>query len=152
MFWIGLILTIVLWVLKIRAALVISIFVTTVLALIAGVTSIPTTFSVVPSFTTLGQFNLTEVFSVLPLVTAITVIYTIMLTDFFDTMGTVTGVAAEAGLARRGRVRPGRRPRADRRLARRGVRRRRGRQLQHHLHRVRGRRRRGRQDRASRRS
>ncbi len=98
-FWIGLILTIVLWVLKIRAALVISILVTTVLALIAGVTTIPTTFSVVPSFTTLGQFNLTEVFSVLPLVTAITVIYTIMLTDFFDTMGTVTGVAAEAGLA-----------------------------------------------------
>ena len=38
-------------------------------------------------------------FSVLPLVTAITVIFTIMLTDFFDTMGTVTGVAAEAGLA-----------------------------------------------------
>jgi AGZA family xanthine/uracil permease-like MFS transporter len=40
------------------------------------------------------------VFSVLPILTAITVIYTIMLTDFFDTMGTVTGVAAEAGLAR----------------------------------------------------
>ena len=37
-FWIGLILTIVLWVLKIRAALVISILVTTVIALIAGVT------------------------------------------------------------------------------------------------------------------
>jgi adenine/guanine/hypoxanthine permease len=99
-FWIGLILTIVLWVLKIRAALVISILVTTILALVAGVTTIPTTFSVVPSFTTLGQFNLMEVFNVLPLVTAITVIYTIMLTDFFDTMGTVTGVAAEAGLAR----------------------------------------------------
>ena len=98
-FWIGLILTIVLWVLKIRAALVISILVTTILALVAGVTTIPTTFSVVPSFTTLGQFNLMEVFNVLPLVTAITVIYTIMLTDFFDTMGTVTGVAAEAGLA-----------------------------------------------------
>jgi AGZA family xanthine/uracil permease-like MFS transporter len=99
-FWIGLILTIVLWVLKIRAALVISILVTTVLALIAGVTSIPANFSVTPSFTTLGQFDLTQVFNVLPLVTAITVIYTIMLTDFFDTMGTVTGVAAEAGLAR----------------------------------------------------
>jgi AGZA family xanthine/uracil permease-like MFS transporter len=28
------------------------------------------------------------------------VIFAIMLTDFFDTMGTVTGVAAEAGLAR----------------------------------------------------
>ena len=98
-FWIGLILTIVLWALKIRAALIISILITTVLALIAGVTSIPSNFSVTPSFTTLGQFDLTQVFSVLPLLTAITVIYTIMLTDFFDTMGTATGVAAEAGLA-----------------------------------------------------
>ena len=99
-FWIGLILTIVLWVLKIRAALVISILVTTVLALIAGVTKIPADFVLTPSFTTLGQFDLTQVFSVLPLLTAITVIYTIMLTDFFDTMGTATGVAAEAGLAK----------------------------------------------------
>ena len=100
MFWIGLILTIVLWVLKIRAALIISILVTTVLALIAGVTKIPSDFAITPSFTTLGQFDLTQVFSVLPLLTAITVIYTIMLTDFFDTMGTATGVAAEAGLAK----------------------------------------------------
>ena len=98
-FWIGLILTIVLWVLRVRAALVISILVTTVIALVAGVTSIPAEFVLTPSFTTLGQFDLTQVFSVLPLLTAITVIYTIMLTDFFDTMGTVTGVAAEAGLA-----------------------------------------------------
>ena len=100
MFWIGLILTIVLWVLKIRAALVISILVTTVLALLLGVTKIPANFVLTPSFTTLGQFDLTQVFSVLPLLTAVTVIYTIMLTDFFDTMGTVTGVAAEAGLAK----------------------------------------------------
>ena len=99
-FWIGLILTIVLWVLKIRAALVISILVTTVLALILGVTKIPANFVLTPSFTTLGQFDLTQVFSVLPLLTAVTVIYTIMLTDFFDTMGTATGVAAEAGLAK----------------------------------------------------
>ena len=40
-----------------------------------------------------------------------------MLTDFFDTMGTVTGVAAEAGLARRGRHGAGRRARPARRLA-----------------------------------
>jgi AGZA family xanthine/uracil permease-like MFS transporter len=99
-FWIGLILTIVLWVLKIRGALVISILAMTLVSLAAGVTSIPANFAITPSFTTLGQFDLTQVFSVLPLVTAITVIYTIMLTDFFDTMGTVTGVAAEAGLAK----------------------------------------------------
>jgi AGZA family xanthine/uracil permease-like MFS transporter len=98
-FWLGLIITIVLWVRKIRAALVISILVTTLIALAAGVTSIPAEFVLTPSFSTLGQFDMTEVFSVLPVLTAITVIYTIMLTDFFDTMGTVTGVAAEAGLA-----------------------------------------------------
>jgi adenine/guanine/hypoxanthine permease len=99
-FWIGLILTIVLWVRKVKAALVISILVTTLLAIVVGVQTLPTTWTLTPTFTTLGQFNLTEVFSVLPLVTALTVIYVIMLTDFFDTMGTVTGVAAEAGLAR----------------------------------------------------
>ncbi len=66
---------------------------------LAGVTTIPKDLVLTPSFTTLGQFDLTQVFNVLPLLTAITVIYTIMLTDFFDTMGTVTGVAAEAGLA-----------------------------------------------------
>jgi AGZA family xanthine/uracil permease-like MFS transporter len=99
-FWIGLVLTVVLWTLRVRAALVISILATTVIALIAGVTKVPDTFALTPSFTTLGQFDMTQVFSVLPILTAITVIYTIMLTDFFDTMGTVTGVAAEAGLAR----------------------------------------------------
>jgi len=41
-----------------------------------------------------------NVFSTLPLLVAILVIFAIMLTDFFDTMGTVTGVAAEAGLTR----------------------------------------------------
>jgi AGZA family xanthine/uracil permease-like MFS transporter len=33
-------------------------------------------------------------------VTAILTVFAIMLSDFFDTMGTVTGIAAEAGLAR----------------------------------------------------
>ena len=37
--------------------------------------------------------------AMLPVVTALLTIFAIMLTDFFDTMGTVTGVAAEAGLA-----------------------------------------------------
>ena len=31
--------------------------------------------------------------------TAVLTIFAIMLSDFFDTMGTVTGIAAEAGLA-----------------------------------------------------
>ena len=98
-FWIGLILTVALWVRKIRAALVISILVTTVIALIAGVTSIPKDFVLTPSFTTLGHVDPADVFKKLPLLTAVLIVFTIMLTDFFDTMGTVTGVASEAGLA-----------------------------------------------------
>jgi AGZA family xanthine/uracil permease-like MFS transporter len=98
----GLLITIVLYVLMVKAALVISILATTVLALLVGVTSIPAGNDLIatPRFDTLGRFDVTEVFSVLPLVTALLVIFAILLTDFFDTMGTVTGVAHEAGLAR----------------------------------------------------
>jgi AGZA family xanthine/uracil permease-like MFS transporter len=98
-FWIGLILTVILWVLKIRAALVISILVTTVIALAMGVTSIPTSFVLTPSFSTLGAVDPFEVFVKLAPLAAILTVFSIMLTDFFDTMGTVTGVASEAGLA-----------------------------------------------------
>jgi AGZA family xanthine/uracil permease-like MFS transporter len=98
----GLLITIVLYVMRIKAALVISILVTTVLALIVGVATIPPSADLIatPKFDTLGQFDIGQVFSALPLVSALLVIFAIMLTDFFDTMGTVTGVAAEAGLAR----------------------------------------------------
>ena len=70
-----------------------------------------------------------------------------MLTDFFDTMGTVTGVAAEAGLANEDGSVPGvgRVLLVDSVAA--GVGGARGRQLEHDLHRVRGGRRRGRPDR-----
>jgi AGZA family xanthine/uracil permease-like MFS transporter len=98
-FLFGLAITIVLWARKIKAALVISILGTTLVALAAGVTKIPATLTLTPNFSTLGAFDLTNVFTVLPVLTAILVIFAIMLTDFFDTMGTVTGVAAEAGLA-----------------------------------------------------
>jgi AGZA family xanthine/uracil permease-like MFS transporter len=99
-FLFGLALTIVLWARKIKAALVISILGTTLVALAANVTRIPTNLTLTPNFSTLGAFDLTNVFTVLPVLTAVLIIFAIMLTDFFDTMGTVTGVAAEAGLAR----------------------------------------------------
>jgi len=98
-FWIGLILTVALWVLRIRAALVISILVTTVIALAVGVTKIPDGLVLTPSFSTLGKFDVTNVWTVLGPIAAALTVFTIMLTDFFDTMGTVTGIAAEAGLA-----------------------------------------------------
>jgi AGZA family xanthine/uracil permease-like MFS transporter len=98
-FLFGLALTIFLWVRKIKAALVISILVTTVVAILAGVQKLPDTFTATPSFGTLGQFDIGNVFSTLAPLTALLAIFAIMLTDFFDTMGTVTGVAAEAGLS-----------------------------------------------------
>jgi len=98
-FLLGLLITLSLYVLKVRAAIIISILVTTVVALAAGVTKVPDTFTVTPSFSTLGNFDLTNVFSKLGLITALLTIFAIMLSDFFDTMGTVTGVAEEAGLA-----------------------------------------------------
>ena len=99
LFLAGLLFTIVLWVLKVRGALIISILVITIVALIVGVASVPKEFSATPSFATLGQFDVTNVWTVLGPVAAALTIFAIMLTDFFDTMGTVTGVASEAGLA-----------------------------------------------------
>ena len=99
-FLLGLLLTIVLYVLKIRAALIISIVVTSIVSFIAGITHVPSPLTLTPAFGTLFQFDLGNVFAKLPVITALLTIFAIMLSDFFDTMGTVTGVAAEAGLAR----------------------------------------------------
>ncbi|MGH2446498.1 MAG: NCS2 family permease [Candidatus Limnocylindria bacterium] len=93
----GLGLTIVLFVLKVPAALLISILVMSVIALITGVTSVPSDLSLVPDFATLGQFDLTNVWS-LGALAAILTIFAIMLTDFFDTMGTATAITEQAGL------------------------------------------------------
>ena len=101
-FLIGLAITIILFVLKIRAALIISILVTTIIALLLGVATIPAKLALTPSFSTLGLGleDPFQAFAKLGALTALLTIFAIMLSDFFDTMGTVTGIAAEAGLAR----------------------------------------------------
>jgi adenine/guanine/hypoxanthine permease len=100
-FLLGLAITIALFAMKIRAALIISIAITTIVALIVGVASVPSSFTISPSFSTigLGIQDPFQVFTKLGFLTAILTIFAIMLSDFFDTMGTVTGIAAEAGLA-----------------------------------------------------
>jgi adenine/guanine/hypoxanthine permease len=106
----GLLLTFALWALKVRGALIISIALTTVLALITGVQTIPTEFVWTPSFETLGLGlqDLPGIFTIeAGVLAAVLAIFTIMLSDFFDTMGTVTGVAAEAGLAEEDGTVPG---------------------------------------------
>jgi len=106
-FLIGLVITFALYALKIRAALVISILVTTAIAIVTGVAPLPQSLTATPDFSTLGQFSVTEVFTKLPLIVALLTVFAIMLTDFFDTMGTVTGIAAEAGLAEKDGSVPG---------------------------------------------
>jgi adenine/guanine/hypoxanthine permease len=100
-FLIGLVVTAALWARKVKGALIISIALTTILAIVLGVQKFPDTFSVTPKFDTLGLGlqDLGGIFSIpTGVLGAVLAIFTIALSDFFDTMGTVTGVAAEAGL------------------------------------------------------
>ena len=96
-FLFGLLVTIVLFVRKVPAALVLSILVTTVVALLFGVQELPGSFTVTPDFSTLGDFDVTNVFT-LGIVAALLTIFAFMLTDFFDTMGTATAIVEQAGL------------------------------------------------------
>ena len=100
-FLLGLAITVALFALKVRAALIISIAITTIVALLVGVAKVPGAISIAPNFSTigLGLQDPLQAFTKLGALTAVLTIFAIMLSDFFDTMGTVTGVAAEAGLA-----------------------------------------------------
>jgi AGZA family xanthine/uracil permease-like MFS transporter len=96
---IGLAITIILFVRKVPAALLISIVLTSIVALILGVSSAPPDFTAFPpDLSTLGAFDLGNVFSHLGLVAALLTIFTIMLADFFDTMGTATAITEQANL------------------------------------------------------
>ena len=52
----------------------------------------------VPDFGLLGQFSLFGSFERVGVVTAVLFVFTLMLADFFDTMGTMTAIGAEGGL------------------------------------------------------
>ncbi|HET9261094.1 MAG TPA: NCS2 family permease [Acidimicrobiia bacterium] len=102
---IGLGLTVLLYARKVPGSLIISILATTLIALLWDVASVPENFSVTPSFDTLGAFDLGNVFDQLGVVAALLTIFSFMLTDFFDTMGTATAVAEQADLVdEQGRV------------------------------------------------
>lgn len=51
-----------------------------------------------PDLSLLGEFNLFGSFERVGVVAAVLLVFTLMLADFFDTMGTMTAVGAEAGL------------------------------------------------------
>lgn len=69
------------------------------------VPALPEQVVAVPDLSLLGAFSLTGSFIRVGVVAAILFMFTLMLADFFDTMGTVVGVGSQAGLVdQRGRL------------------------------------------------
>ena len=116
-FCIGLLVTIVLVVRKVKGAILIGILATTVLAIVieavAGVggktadnptgwglnvPAVPETIVATPDLGLLGQFSLFGSFQVIGVIASLLAIFSLMLSDFFDTMGTAFGLATEAEL------------------------------------------------------
>ncbi len=116
-FALGLILVITLWVRQVKGAILISIVVTTIVAIVVDaigdfggasadnpngwmltVPDWPEKIVDAPDFGTLGEFNLFGSFESAGVVAAFLLVFTLMLADFFDTMGTMTAIGAEAGL------------------------------------------------------
>lgn len=63
-----------------------------------NVPTIPSKVVASPDFSLLGHFNLLGSFSKISAVSAILLVFTLLLSDFFDTVGTVTAIGHEAGL------------------------------------------------------
>ena len=61
-----------------------------------GIARLPTTIIATPDFSTLGTFSF-GFFAKLGVLTAILIVFAIMLADFFDTLGTLVGVGGQAG-------------------------------------------------------
>ncbi|HET8605333.1 MAG TPA: NCS2 family permease [Marmoricola sp.] len=116
----GLALVAVLWVRRVKGAILISIVVTTIVAIIVeslahiggtfvngkynplgwslNVPKLPDQVVGSPDFGTIGHFSLLGSWSSVGVVTTVLLIFTLMLSDFFDTMGTMTAIGAEADL------------------------------------------------------
>ena len=63
-----------------------------------NVPELPSKLLDIPDFGLLGHFSLLGSFSKIGIVSACLLIFTLMLADFFDTMGTMVAIGAEAGL------------------------------------------------------
>ena len=118
----GLLLMIALMVKKVKGALLIGIAVATVFAILVesafkigplfdgatgkvnpkgwnlNVPTVPSDVIGTPDFSLFGQFNLLGSFDRIPIVAVILLIFTLLLSDFFDTVGTVTAIGHEGGL------------------------------------------------------
>src|SRR6266542_4224118 len=107
-FVIGLAITMALVARKVKGALLGSIVITTIIASIInvgfahsklyakGIASLPSKIVSTPDLGIMGNFSLS--LKGVAIGTAIALVVSVMLSDFFDTMGTVVGIAGEAGL------------------------------------------------------
>ena len=95
---IGLLIAVVLMSLRVKGAMILTIVATTVIALFMGVANWPDNINASVSFDTLFQVDLANSFAEIGIMAAILTIFVFMLTDFFDTMGTATAIAEQAGL------------------------------------------------------
>ena len=66
-----------------------------------NVPAIPSSIIATPDFGLLGRFDLFGGFATAGFMAAALQVFTLLITDFFDTMGTMTAIGAEAGLADR---------------------------------------------------
>lgn len=97
----GLLLTIVLFALRWRASLLLGIIATTLIALSVGVQKPPALLYQLPAFSTFGRFDLPGALQA----GLWSSILAFLMSDFFDTMGTVIGVGQQANLVdQEGRV------------------------------------------------
>ena len=117
----GLFLMIGLMVKKVKAAILIGIVSATVLAVIIesafkigpnfiapdkvnpkgwglNVPAMPDQIVATPDFSIIGSFDLFGAFTRISVISAVLFVFTLLLADFFDTMGTMTAIGAEAGL------------------------------------------------------
>ncbi|NGN69293.1 NCS2 family permease [Streptomyces sp. A7024] len=110
-FCLGVLLTIALLARGVRGAILISIVAMTVVAIVINeiadiknaawgltVPSWPDDIVDTPDFGLLGNFSLFGAFDEVGAITVVLIVFTLILSDFFDTMGTVVGVSSEAGL------------------------------------------------------
>ncbi|MGY1694572.1 NCS2 family permease [Geodermatophilus sp. SYSU D00814] len=129
-FVVGLLLTAVLVVRRVRGALLIGIVVTTVLAIVVEeiadvgqrvgeenprgwalqLPRWPDEVVSAPDLSIVGDFSLFGGFERIGVVAALLIVFSIMIADFFDTVGTVTAVGAEGGLLDEDRNLPGSQP------------------------------------------
>jgi AGZA family xanthine/uracil permease-like MFS transporter len=110
-FCLGVLLTVALMARKVKGAILISIVAMTVLAIVINeiadikplawgltVPSVPDDIVAAPDFGLIGDFSLFGAFDEIGIITLVLLVFTLILSDFFDTMGTVVGVSSEAGL------------------------------------------------------